>query len=123
MNKSKSKDIMRFASLALICAMLIAPVAYADTDGTELLVTDEPAQLLIQLGTEWAGAAFELKTDVGVYPQPLVVGLDGALSTELGGSKTYMRAAVFFARQTIRHRSSASGGRFGFHISAPVRCA
>ncbi len=78
----------------MICAMLTAPVAYADTDGTELLVTDEPAQLHIQLGTEWAGAAFELKTDAGVYPQPIVVSPDGTLSTELGGSKTYILSAL-----------------------------
>ncbi len=94
MNKSKSTASMWFASLALICALLTAPVAYADTDGTELLVTDEPAQLHIQLGAEWVGAVFEMKTDAGVYPQPIVVGPDGTLSTELGGSKTYMLSVL-----------------------------
>ena len=49
--------------LALLCG-----VALADTDGTELKVVDNPQTLTIQLGPEWAGKEFELRTDAGKYP-------------------------------------------------------
>ena len=79
-----------------MCAfLLLSPtVALADTDGTELLVTDQPDKLVIQLGPAWAGVEFELKTDVGVYPQPIVVSPEGLLTMELGGSKTYTLSAM-----------------------------
>ncbi len=94
MIKTISKNKKWLVVLVAVIVMLAMPIAYADTDGTELLVTDEPAQLIIHLGTDWAGAAFELKTDAGVYPQPVVVGQDGLLTTELGGSKTYILSAL-----------------------------
>lgn len=59
------------------------------TDGTEIQVM-EPEQLEIQLGEEWAGREFQLKTDVGLYPGTITVGEDGVLRTELGGSKSYI---------------------------------
>lgn len=77
-----------------LCAVLFSPAVYADTDGTELQVTDQPDKLVIQLGTEWAGVEFELKTDTGLYPQPLIVSEAGVLSLELGGSKTYTLSAM-----------------------------
>ena len=44
----------------------------------------------IQLGAEWAGVEFQLKTDAGLYPGTVVVGQDGVLRTEIGGSSTYI---------------------------------
>jgi hypothetical protein len=80
---------------ACLCTLtLFTPVAYADTDGTELQVTDQPEQLVVQLGIEWAGVEFELRTDAGVYPQPVVVSPEGVLAMELGGSKTYTLSAL-----------------------------
>ena len=63
--------------------------ATGGTDGTELQVA-EPASLEIQLGAEWAGVEFELKTDAGMYPGDVVVGEDGVLRLEIGGSKSYI---------------------------------
>ena len=83
------------ALAVMVCALVVcAPVVYADTDGTELQVTDQPELLVIQLGPEWAGAEFEFKTDVDVYPQPVVVSPEGILTMELGGSKTYTLSAL-----------------------------
>lgn len=67
---------------------LSASVVYADTDGTELQV-EQPMTLELQLGPEWAGVEFQLKTDTGTYPGVIVVGDDGILRTELGGSMNY----------------------------------
>lgn len=80
----------------LVCLTLVffcIPTVLADTNGQELL-TGEPGKLIVQLGAEWAGTAFELKTDVGLYPQPIVVSPEGILSMELGGSKTYTLSAL-----------------------------
>lgn len=74
------------AALCALC-LCIAPV-YADTDGTELQVT-EASTLEIQLGADWAGVEFQLKTDVGMYPDTISVGDDGVLRLEIGGSSTY----------------------------------
>lgn len=91
MRKTIKKHGTWLAALAVcICVLaLFAPAVYADTDGTELQVTDQPEKLVIQLGPAWAGVEFELKTDVGVYPQPIIVSPEGMLIMELGGSKTY----------------------------------
>lgn len=59
------------------------------TDGTEIQVM-EAEQLEIQLGKEWAGREFQLKTDAGMYPGTITVGEDGVLRTELGGSTHYI---------------------------------
>ena len=59
------------------------------TEGTEIHVI-EPEQLQIQLGKEWAGTRFQLKTDSGLYPGTITVGEDGVLRTEIGGSKNYI---------------------------------
>ena len=59
------------------------------TDGTELQVA-QPEKLEIQLGTEWAGVEFQLKTDAGLYPGTIPVGQDGVLRLEIGGSKSYV---------------------------------
>ena len=91
----KHRKVRSFFSVfaALLCCMaLSASVVYADTDGTELQV-EQPMTLELQLGPEWAGVEFQLKTDTGTYPGVIVVGDDGILRTELGGSMNYTIAA------------------------------
>jgi len=96
MSKPLKKPMAWIMALAvcLCAAFLFTPAVYADTDGTELQVTDQQEKLVIQLGTAWAGVEFELKTDAGLYPQPVVVNAEGVLSMELGGSKTYTLSAM-----------------------------
>ena len=65
------------------------PTAYADTDGSELLVTDRPDTLTLELGEGWAGTQFELRFDFGTFPIPVTVNDAGVLTMELGGSSTY----------------------------------
>jgi|GEM_PF-6439486 len=72
------------AALSFSCTMV-----FADTNGTEIKITDQPDRLIIQLGPEWIGVEFELKTDAGVFPAPVVVDDSGILRMDLGGSKTY----------------------------------
>ena len=74
----------------LISVCLFISVARADTDGTEIQVTAQPDRLIIQLGPQWAGVQFRLKTDEGLFPIPVVVDQSGVLKMELGGSSTYM---------------------------------
>lgn len=76
------------AMLAVMAMSLMTLNAHADTDGTELQVA-EPSQLTIQLGSDWAGVEFQLRTDSGVYPGTVVVDESGGLSLEIGGSSTY----------------------------------
>ena len=63
--------------LSLICILCIpATPIYAEpqgTDGTEMQVI-EPEKLEIQLGADWAGVEFQLKTDSGMYPGTIAVG-------------------------------------------------
>lgn len=75
---------------AAVCALClcISPV-YADTDGTEMQVM-ETSRMEIQLGTEWSGVEFQLRTDVGMYPDSIIVGEDGVLRLEIGGSSVYV---------------------------------
>jgi hypothetical protein len=70
--------------------MLAFPLTvYADTNGSEIKLTDQPDQLILQLGPEWAGVEFELKTDAGIFPAPVIVDYTGILKMDLGGSSTY----------------------------------
>ena len=79
---------------ALLCALTLSTgVAYADTDGTEMQVM-EPSQLEVQLGPEWAGVEFELRTDAGVYPGTIAVDEGGILSLEIGGSSSYVLSCL-----------------------------
>ena|GEM_PF-263688 len=96
MSKPLKKSMVWIMALAVCfcAAFLSTPAVFADTNGTELQVTDQPEKLVIQLGTAWAGVEFELKTDAGLYPQPVVVSAEGVLSMELGGSKTYTLSAM-----------------------------
>ena len=78
---------MVFAMLTL-CASVTTAFAAQGTNGDELHVV-EAQQLEIQLGTEWAGVEFMLRTDAGIYPDVIPVDETGVLSLEIGGSKTY----------------------------------
>ena len=78
--------------VTLICLLLVttlAPAVYADTNGSEIQITEQPDKLILQLGPQWAGVEFELKTDAGVFPVPVVVDSSGILKMDLGGSKPY----------------------------------
>lgn len=77
--------LLTFLAALMCCMLLSAGIVYADTDGTELQVS-QPMTLELQLGPQWAGVEFQLKTDAGLYPGTIIVGEDGVLRTELGGS-------------------------------------
>lgn len=88
--KKRSWQSLLFMVVTILALMMPQTVfATGGTDGTELQVA-EPASLEIQLGTDWAGVEFELKTDAGVYPGDVIVGEDGVLRLEIGGSKSYI---------------------------------
>ena len=80
-------------ALAMVMALLfgVHTTAYAaeGTEGTEIQVL-EAEKLEIQLGADWAGVEFELKTDAGMYPGTIAVGEDGVLRLEIGGSSSYI---------------------------------
>ena len=79
---------------ALCLAMCLCTTAFADTDGTEPKITQQPDQLVLQLGARWAGVEFELRTDAGVFPVPIVVDETGVLTMDLGGSTTYTLSCI-----------------------------
>jgi hypothetical protein len=84
------KPIAPYILIPLLLKLMFTfaiPVAYADTDGSELQST--PDILVLQLGADWAGAEFELKFDFGVFPMPVKAHEQGTLTMNLGGSKTY----------------------------------
>lgn len=74
---------------AVVLVLAICPVALADTDEKTMQLAQEPDQLILQLGTRWAGVEFELRTDAGTFPVPVVVDESGILTMDLGGSTTY----------------------------------
>jgi hypothetical protein len=82
----------RRPAVPLLCLMFaflfICPV-YADTNGSEIQISNQPDRLILQLGSEWAGVEFELKTDAGIFPMPVIVDPSGLLKMDLGGSKVY----------------------------------
>ena len=87
--------------VAMLCILCFPVQVLAETQqgttGDELQLM-EAEKLEIQLGTEWAGVEFQLKTDAGLYPGTVKVGQDGVLRMEIGGSKSYiltcMKSAV-----------------------------
>lgn len=86
--------LRRAGVLSALCAVIwTAPLVHADTDGPELQVL-QPSQLEIQLGDEWAGVEFQLKTDAGLYPDTIPVDESGILRLEIGGSKTYILSCL-----------------------------
>ena len=89
------KCILSLLSLICILAVPVTPV-YAEkqgTDGTEMQLM-EAQNLEIQLGTDWAGVEFALRTDAGMYPGTVKVGDDGVLRMEIGGSKNYILSCM-----------------------------
>ena len=86
---------LRVTLLTALClAMCLCTTAFADTDGTEPKITQQPDQLVLQLGARWAGVEFELRTDAGVFPAPVVVDEFGILRMDLGGSTTYTLSCI-----------------------------
>lgn len=90
----KSKAIKSvLLAVSLLCILCFPVQVSAETqqgtNGDELQLV-EAQKLEIQLGTEWAGVEFQLKTDAGIYPGTVTVGKDGVLRTEIGGSTTYI---------------------------------
>jgi len=79
--------------VAMLCILCFPVQVLAETQqgttGDELQLM-EAQKLEIQLGAEWAGVEFQLKTDAGLYPGTVVVGQDGVLRMEIGGSKSYI---------------------------------
>lgn len=94
MQTKSMKQFLLSITIFFIMILLFAPTAFADTDGTELKITDQPEKLVIQLGPSWAGVEFQLRTDAGVYPAPIVVSPEGLLTMELGGSKIYTLSCI-----------------------------
>lgn len=97
MKKKRKGKAGRTCLSLLVIAMLmgvLCPAALADTDGTEPKITQQPDQLVLQLGARWAGVEFELRTDAGMFPVPLVVDSTGVLTMDLGGSKTYTLSCI-----------------------------
>lgn len=85
--KNYQKPAAFLATLAL--ALVLCPAALADTGPDTPRTTREPDQLVLQLGSRWAGVEFELRTDAGIFPAPVVVDASGVLTMDLGGSTTY----------------------------------
>ena len=86
------KTIMSYILAVIIIGIGIAStvlIVYADTNGNELKITNQPDKLIIQLGADWAGAEFELKLDSGIFPVPVKANSSGVITMELGGSKIY----------------------------------
>ena len=79
--------------VAMLCILCFPVQVLAETQqGTtsDELQLMEAEKLEIQLGAEWAGVEFQLKTDAGLYPGTVKVGQDGVLRMEIGGSKSYI---------------------------------
>ena len=88
--KHKRGILMALVMMCILCFSVVPIWAESQgTDGTELQVA-QPEQLEIQLGSEWAGVEFQMKTDAGLYPGTIPVGQDGVLRLEIGGSKSYV---------------------------------
>lgn len=82
--------------ISFVC-ILSCPVAVSaqpqGTTGEEMQLM-EASDLEIQLGPDWSGVEFQLKTDAGMYPGTVVVGEDGVLCMEIGGSKSYVLSCI-----------------------------
>ena len=94
------------AMLSILCFPSPASAVSQGTDGTELQVM-KPQNLQIHLGEDWAGAGFELTTDAGKYPGVIVVGEDGVLRLEIGGSENYILSCVNTAVEIPTSQASA----------------
>ena len=81
------------AMICILCFPVPASAISQGTDGTELQVM-KPEKLEIRLGEDWAGVEFDLSTDAGKYPGVIVVGEDGVLRMEIGGSENYILSCL-----------------------------
>lgn len=89
-SKTKKSFLIVLAMLCILCfPVQVMAETKQGTTGDELQLM-EAQKLEIQLGADWAGVEFQLKTDAGLYPGTIVVGQDGVLKTEIGGSSTYI---------------------------------
>lgn len=88
MRKKILGAVMAF-SLGALMLFPVSASAAEGTEGSEMQVL-QPEQLEIQLGADWVGVEFELKTDAGMYPGTIPVGEDGVLRLEIGGSSSYV---------------------------------
>ena len=126
MNRSKKRKNRLFPMLitVMVLTAVLTPAAYADTDGTEPKITQQPDQLVLQLGTRWAGVEFELRTDAGIFPVPVVVDEYGYSSKEigelLGAPANHVTAWISKARNHIRMMGQPS---VSFRIAKKVEQA
>ena len=94
MKRTTSKLAALLAMLLCVFCSSVQPVLAAEgTNGTEMQLM-EAEQLEIQLGVEWSGVEFQLKTDAGLYPGVITVGEDGVLRLEIGGSSSYVLSCI-----------------------------
>lgn len=110
--KAVKKKLAALALAGLLAATLGTGISVSaenqGTDGTEIQVM-EAEQLEVQLGKEWAGREFQLKTDAGLYPGTIAVGEDGVLRTELGGSSRYILTCMFTGNPDATEQTLAIG--------------
>ncbi len=106
------KSLAAFALVSALAATFGTEISVSaenqGTDGTEIQVM-EAEQLEVQLGKEWAGREFQLKTDAGLYPRTITVGEDGVLRTELGGSTRYILTCMLTGNPDDTEQALATG--------------
>lgn len=106
------KSLAAFALAGALAATLGTGISVSaenqGTDGTEMQVM-EAEQLEVQLGKEWVGREFQLKTDAGLYPGTIIVGDDGVLRTELGGSTHYILTCMLTDNLDDTEQALAAG--------------
>lgn len=106
--KSLAAFVLAGALVTMFGSGISASAENQGTDGTEIQVM-EAEQLEVQLGKEWAGKEFQLKTDAGLYPGTITVGEDGVLRTELGGSKRYILTCMLTENPNDTEQALATG--------------
>ena len=113
--KKRILQIFLLAAVILFSGCFLPrPCVFADTDGSEIIVV-QPETLEIQLGMDWIGAEFQLRTDQGLYPDLIPVGNDGVLRLEIGGSGSYILSCVRTGRTMPISRPEA------YYTSAPLQ--
>jgi len=104
----RPRKLLCFAAAILTGLIFAALPVHADTGDATLQIIDQPAKLTIQLGPGWVGTQFELRTDAGMYPEPVVVSANGLLQMDLGGSKTYTLSCLQVTPQANIAATSAT---------------
>ena len=113
--KKRILQIFLLAAVILFSGCFLPrPCVFADTDGSEIIVV-QPEKLEIQLGMDWIGAEFQLRTDQGLYPNLIPVGNDGVLRLEIGGSGSYILSCVSTGRTMPISRPEA------YYTPAPLQ--